>query len=308
MSIPQKIRIREVGPREGFQVLADIVPLTDKLELISALTSSGIKEIEVASFVNPKKVPQMADAEELVSALKKEPGVKYYGLYLNIAGFERAEAALKLDNQGWLSVACSDLFMQKNSNSNLSQFVTEIPAWLKAFEKSDKAFHGIMLSTAFGCSYQGDISTERVKEVVGIIQNALQLNGISRIPEICLADTMGWGTPDKVRNAIRALKKLSPETYLSLHLHDTRGCGILNAYIGLEEGIDCFDSSVGGMGGCPFAKGAAGNISTEDLVYLCSELGIDTGINLDRIAEAANLAERITGRPNAGRYARSLVS
>jgi hydroxymethylglutaryl-CoA lyase len=308
MSLPKKIYVREVGPREGFQILQKVISTADKLTLINALIDAGLGEIEVTSFVNPKRVPQMADAEELVSKLQKSNSVKYYGLYLNQTGFVRAEKTGKLDNKAWLNCAFSDQFLQNNANSSIQGMLDSVPEWLKAFDSYGKQFYGILFSTAFGCSYEGRITISKARNVMCKLKDCLSKNNVNEVHEICLADTIGWGTPLLVKEMIFLTREVFPIAKVSMHFHDTRGCGIANVYSALEEGIDCFDSSIGGLGGCPFAhvtnrQGAAGNIATEDLVYLCEEMGIETGINLSKLVIAAKLAEQITGTRLMGHYA-----
>lgn len=304
MKLPKKIRIRELGPREGFQTLSKVVPTSKKVELIDVLSESGIKEIEVASFVRPDKVPQMGDAEEVVNAIQVKQGVRYFGLYLNRDGFKRAESCIKLKNEAWINIACSESFLNKNANTNHQKLLSEIPAWLATFKEYGKSFHGLLVSTAFGCSYEGKITPEKVVSVLNMYCEKLASLGIEP-QEITLADTMGWGTPKLVKQVINAVRERYENIYLSLHLHDTRGSGLANIYAALQIGIDCFDASVGGLGGCPFAKGAAGNVATEDLVYMCEEMGIYTGIDLTKLVTAAKLAEQIVGTALPGRYYRS---
>lgn len=306
MGLPKQIHIREVGPREGFQILNSVVATDKKAQLIKLLSDSGLSEIEVTSFVSPKRVPQMADAEELVAKLPKNSKAKFTGLYLNPEGFNRAEATSKLQNSAWVNIACSETFLKKNANTSLSEIIAALPEWLSSFEQANKRFHGIMVSTAFGCSYEGRVSLEQVKSVISRFVEALDLHGVYDIKEICLADTMGWGNPVLVKNVIRLVYGLLPKAKISLHLHDTRGAGVANFYAGLEEGIECFDSSIGGLGGCPFSKGAAGNVATEDIVYLAHEMGIKTGIDLDKLVLAVKFAESIVGSKLPGRYAYSI--
>ena len=307
MALPKQIRIRELGPREGFQTLSKVVDTSQKVALIDALSDTGLREIEVASFVRPDKVPQMADAEEVVKSINLRPGVRYFGLYLNQGGFERAENCGRLNNEAWLSVACSEGFLKSNANTSHEKVISEIPNWLATFKKHKKELQGLLISTAFGSSYEGKISPDKVLSIITRYIDELSRHGA--VPkEISLADTMGWGTPELVKRVIEKVHKAYPKTYLSLHLHDTRGTGLANVYAGLEMGIDCFDTSVGGLGGCPFAHGAAGNVSTEDVVYMCEEMGVGTGVDLKKLVEVAKLAEQIVGAPLPGRYYKSAAS
>lgn len=297
----EHILIRELGPREGFQTLAKVYSTDIKLQLIEALAKTGVREIEVASFVRPDKVPQMADAEELVRQLPIVPGVKYLGLYLNHDGFRRAEATGKLSNSAWIYSAASATFLKKNNNRTFDDVLVELPSWLGVFRDSAREPHGIMISTAFGCNYEGEVAPKIVIEQLRRLVKKADEQG-SRFSEVSLADTMGWATPTKVKNLVQLVGKEFPQMTISLHLHDTRGTGIANVYAGLEAGIRIFESSVAGVGGCPFAKGAAGNVCTEDLVYLCHSEGFETGINLDHYVDAAKLAEKLLNMNLPGRY------
>jgi len=300
MTMPASIRIREVGPREGFQTISHVVPYVKKLELIDALALTGVSAIEVTSFVKPDKVPQMADAEELVGQLKKRKGVHYTGLYLNEKGFVRAEETGVLDNEAWLNIAASETFLRNNNNTTIEDVISGIPRWIKLFSQYKRTLHGLMLSTAFGCNYEGEVDHSQVLKVLSRVVSAVGEEGVS-LKEVCLADTMGWATPDKLKSLVGKVREAHSDLEVSLHLHDTRGTGIANVYAGLQEGVSCFDGSVGGMGGCPFANGAAGNVATEEIVYLCSELGIETGVDLDAYVDAAWLAEEIVGAPLPGK-------
>ncbi|NDC36874.1 MAG: hydroxymethylglutaryl-CoA lyase, partial [Proteobacteria bacterium] len=279
---PSKVYLRELGPREGFQTLPQVIPTSSKLELIRLLGQAGVPEIEVTSFVRADRVPQMADADTVVRECVKVPGVKYTALYLNYQGFERAESTARLDNDGWIYIAASETFLKRNNNVTIAETIAKIPQWLGLFKRFNKPLHGVMISTAFGCNYEGPISQERVLDILEQVQYQLNTVG-SRPIEISLADTMGWGTPVRVRHLINAVREKFPGSEVSLHLHDTRGSGMANVYAGLEEGIRIIDCSIAGMGGCPFAKGAAGNVPTEDVAFLCQELGIETGVSLDQL-------------------------
>jgi hydroxymethylglutaryl-CoA lyase len=294
MKLPKKIRIREVGPREGFQIIPKIFKTEEKARLIELLADSGLKEIEIASFVRPDKVPQMADAEILSRLVKKKNGVKYTALYLNPEGFRRAEQTGNLDNEAWINAACSDTFLAKNSNTSLDKIIDSLPQWISTFSDVKKPLHGLMLSTAFGCSYEGEISEDKVIRVISKITTALSKEGVV-IKELCLADTVGLANPLSVEKAILAVSNTFPSLYISIHLHNTRGLGIANALTALQLGIDCFDSSIGGVGGCPFTKGASGNIATEELVYLCTQLKIESGVNLEKLKIAATYISSTLG-------------
>ena len=300
MALPKRVKIREVGPREGFQTLEKVVSTADKLKLIEALSKTGVKEIEATSFVRPDLVPQMADAEDLVKKLKSD-SIRYTALYLNIKGFEKAEQFSSINNDAWIQIAASETFLKKNNNIGIADLISKLPDWFAAFSKAKKSLHGLMLSTAFGCNYEGPIKLEKVIKVLdSVVENSKKNN--QQLKEVCLADTMGWATPPAVKDLVNATGEKFPELDISLHFHDTRGTGIANVYAGLEAGVSVFDCSVGGLGGCPFAKGAAGNVATEDVLYLCEELGLETGISLEAYVKAAKLAEDIIGKELPGKY------
>lgn len=289
---PRKVHIREVGPREGFQSFQTVVPTSAKLDLVDRLSKSGLHEIEVTSFVRPDRVPQLADAEALVQGLQVRPGVHYTALYLNPTGFKRSVAASALLTRGWLYTSASATFLKANSNTTIEESITKIPEWCSLFRENSVVPYGLMVSNAFGCAYEGPVAAQSVKNLVIRYKDALEQMGQS-LQEVCLADTVGMATPISIEASVSALRPLGIE--LSLHLHDTRGLGLVNAYTGLRLGISTFESSVGGVGGCPFTPGAAGNIATEDLVYLCHSLGVETGVDVAVVAQAAHLCSSIMG-------------
>ncbi len=295
---PNRIEIREVGPREGFQSFHAVIPTATKLTLIEALAQSGIKEIEVTSFVRPDKVPQLADAEALVAALPTHPHISYTALYLNQHGFKRGEAAPTIRNRAWLYTSPSNTFLKANSNTTIEESIARIPEWCALFKDYGKDVHGLMVSNAFGCAYEGAIAADTVVDLV--TRYHIELARCNQnLREVCLADTVGMGNPELLEHTITKLASL--KIPISLHLHDTRGLGLVNAYAGLRNGVAIFESSVGGIGGCPFTPGASGNIATEDLVYMCNTLGIETGVDLAALAKAAHLAESIMACPLPGR-------
>ena len=298
MELPRQVFIREVGPREGFQFEKKVYPTTDKVELIKALAQTGLREIEVTSFVRADRVPQMADAEELVAQLPVYPGVKYSAVYLNLKGFERALATGKLDLRIYASVPASEPFAQRNLNRSIDGAFQDVEDRMQKFRALGCETVELGVSAAFGCNYQGDVPLEAVLNTLDRLYRLATDYGL-RIDCIRLADTMGWANPRQMIITIDAVRERWPDIPLGLHLHDTRGLGLATAYAALTRGVTMFDASIAGLGGCPFAghKGAAGNIATEDFVFLCHELGIETGIDLDRLIECAKLAERIIGRP-----------
>ena len=299
--LPKSVVLNEEGPREGFQIEPGTIPTARKIELIDALSETGIKHMQVTSFVNPKRVPGMADAEAVVKGFTPKPGVTYTGLWLNEKGLERARATGKLTLEGKISIYASDKFSRRNNNRSTEQ----------EFEYSRRVLdsyleHGIpvergSVSAAFGCNYGGDIPVATIMDILRRIFEMADEAGV-HLKELSFADTMAWATPLHIKRLMGAVREKYPDQRLSLHLHDTRGMGVANAYAGLEMGVDMFDSCVAGLGGCPFAghKGAAGNVCTEDLVFMCEEMGIDTGIDLDKLIECAQLAEEIVGHPTPG--------
>jgi hydroxymethylglutaryl-CoA lyase len=302
-NIPRRVLIREVGPREGFQNIPTVVPTDRKLELITLLADAGLTQIEVTSFVRPDKVPQLADAEDLVRHLPERRNTSWKALYLNQKGFERAEATGKLSNEGWLYTSPSETFLRENTNSSPDKGINDIPGWCSLFRSYGKSVYGLMVSNAFGCNYEGPISPERVTTVVSRYLEVLKKYGESP-GEICLADTVGLANPHSLEQCVTAVQKLGVP--VSLHLHDTRGLGLLNVYVGLQMGIATFESSVGGVGGCPFTPGASGNVATEDVLYLCESLGVETGVDIGRVCQAARLLESIVGQLLPGKIYKTL--
>ncbi|HEY8449380.1 MAG TPA: hydroxymethylglutaryl-CoA lyase [Bacillota bacterium] len=304
MALPKRVRIYEVGPREGFQFEKGPISTDDKVALVDALSETGLGSIEVTSFVSPKWVPQMADAEEVLARIRRKPGVEYRALFLNLKGLERAlKANVTID--GEIILAASDKFLRTNNNRSIDDALAAIPEWIAAYERAGIPVNQLDLMTTFGCNYEGHISLERVLDVLGRAAAILEQHG-HKVERIKLADTMGWANPAQVKRTIYALRERWPDARLCLHLHDTRGTGLANAFAALEEGVTEFESAVGGLGGCPFAsmKGAAGNIATEDFAFMCEEMGVETGIDLEAIAEAARLAERIVGHDLPGKLAK----
>ena len=301
--LPKTVRIKEVGPREGFQFEKGAISLADKIALVDALSSTGLRTIEFTSFVSPKWVPQMADAEQMVAGIRRVPGVAYEAIWLNEAGLERA-ARLRdvLALRPMFSVAGSDTFMRKNTNRGIDERIDELPGWAGRYQKLGLDWIDAGVMAAFGCNYEGDVEPKRVVSVLQRVEEKANACG-SRLGAIGLADTMGWANPLRIKRLVGTVREHWPSVPVKLHLHDTRALAIANVVAALEMGVDCFDSAVAGMGGCPFAahKGAAGNVTTEDVVFLCQEMGIETGIDLDAMIAAGQLAERVVGHPLPGK-------
>ena len=289
---PTEITIREVGPREGLQTQKEPIKVVELLSLVSLLSTTGVQEIEVASLIKNGRVPAMGIADEVLAGLTRDAKVRFTALYLNDKGYLRGQQIPAIKNGGWLSTAASDTFLLKNANTNFAETLKRIPISVALYKKEGTPLEGIMFSTAFGCAYEGAVSPRAVAEKIQEIKNALSQVD-ETLPRVFLADTAGLGSPKSVKDVIDAVKRAVPEISLALHLHDTRGLGIANAYAGLEMGISFFDASVGGVGGCPFVRGAAGNIATEELIYLSDSLGIKSGISLDRYLDAAQFAQTL---------------
>jgi hydroxymethylglutaryl-CoA lyase len=297
--------LHEEGPREGFQIEAGPIASADKVRLIEALAETGLEEVQCVSFVNPERVPGMADAELVARSIRKREGVRYSGLWLNLRGMQRAMRT-QLDIEGTIGTSASEAFSVRNNGKGL--------AALREAQRETLAFcvdHGIavtrgIVTTAFGCNLEGAIAPATVVERVAQMLDTMAEFGL-RLPILRLADTVGWAQPNAIAAVVGAVRERWPELRLGLHLHDTRGTAMANALMGLQMGIDTFDSACAGLGGCPFAghTGAAGNICTEDLAFMCEEMGIETGVDLEALIGCAQLAEDIVGHPLPGKLMRA---
>jgi len=298
---PKSVRINEEGPREGFQIEKGPIATARKIELIDALSRTGVPQIQVCSFVNPKNVPGMADAEEVANGFERREGIRYTALWLNQKGLERALAVGRLDVQGSIALTASPTFLRRNQNRTMEENIAaqlEIVKMYKAFRVPVE--RGSIMA-AFGSNFDGDTRPTEILRLAQVILDIARTHDCA-IKVLNLADTMAWATPLSVQRMVGAVRELHPELRIALHLHDTRGMGVANAYAGLQMGVDIFDASVAGLGGCPFAahSGAAGNVCTEDLVFMCEEMGIATGIDLEAMIDVARLAEDIVGHPLPG--------
>lgn len=306
--LPRSVEFHEEGPREGFQMEKQTFPLAERAALINALSAAGLKQIQVASFVSPRAVPQMADTPELFAAITKRPGTRYTALWLNDNGFERARACDQVDLDGKLMFYTTEPFSQRNNNCSVAEMRERQLGWLDRYIALGIPVEKAYVITAFGCNLGGAVPLSVVTDHIRWLVDACADRGVS-LPAVYLADTMGWAHPEEIKRRIGAVREIVPDARIGLHLHDTRGVGGANVYAALQMGVRLFDSSVAGLGGCPFAGhqqgGAAGNICTEDMVFMCQELGIETGIDLERLIEAARLAERIIGRALSGRVMHS---
>jgi hydroxymethylglutaryl-CoA lyase len=276
------ISIREVGPRDGLQNEAP-VPAAAKVELLDALSGSGVGRIEAVSFVSPKAIPQMADADEVWAAATKAPGVRYSALVPNSKGAQRALAAGFTEIE--VVVSASDAHNRANLNRSTEESLEDITGLIQAGHDGGAKVE-VIVATSFGCPYAGDVDPGRVAEIVDRVVR----DGADRV---AFGDTTGMATPSRVISLLRAVDRKVP---LLLHFHDTRGTGLANILTALELGVTEFDASVGGLGGCPYAPGASGNVATEEVVHMLHDMGMDTGIDLDALIDAAALAERIVGR------------
>lgn len=295
--LPKKVDVHEEGPREGFQIEPGPIPTSDKIRLIEALAETGIHHIQVCSFVNPKLVPGWADAEDVVAGFDTRPGVDYTALWFNARGLERAQAfANKLTLYGSISLTASEGFTRKNLNRTHEENLAAMRKQTALHLEKGVPVKRIGVMAAFGCNYMGDVSTGQVLKTVedGF---AIAREHDVEIEIISLADTMGWAIPPRIEKVLGEVRARWPGHRIGLHLHDTRGMAVANAHAAMKMGVSQFDSTVGGLGGCPFAgqKDAAGNICTEELVLLCQEMGIETGIDLDHLIEVGRMAEKIVG-------------
>lgn len=288
--LPARVTIVEVGLRDGLQAEKVIVPTETKLALARGLIAAGIRHLELTSFVSPRAVPQLADAEALLARLGRPDGVEITALVPNAKGAERA---LRAGVDGMVVfLSASESHNRKNLNRSIAESLADVAEVARLGAAANVPVHAA-LSVVFGCPFEGEVPTEKVVALA----RELFARGIRRLS---LGDTTGMATPALVRARVEALRAALPELELVLHFHNTRGIGLVNAWVGLELGITRFESSIGGLGGCPFAPGATGNICTEDLVYLLQESGIETGIDLERLIAVAQEAERAIGRPLPG--------
>ena len=299
--LPRKIQINEEGPREGFQFEKGPIATARKIALIDSLSETGLNQIQVASFVNPRTVPGMADADDVVRGFARQPGIRYTALWLNEKGLQRALASGRLDVKGSLSLTASEVFLKRNQNRSMAEDVAAERSIAKMYRDHSVPVERTSIRAAFGCNYEGDVASAQVVALIGQLIAIAQDHGFT-IRLVSLADTMAWATPAAIKRLVGAVRETYPELAIGLHLHDTRGMGIANAYAGLEMGVSIFDSSVAGLGGCPFAghRGAAGNVCTEDLVFMCDEMGIETGVDLQKLIASAVLAEEVVGHPLPG--------
>ncbi len=292
------VRIVEVGPRDGLQNEPVFVPTEAKVRFIDLLSAAGLTIIETTSFVSPKAIPALADADTVYPAITKRPGTRYPVLVPNVRGLERALAAGVTEIA--LFTAASETFTRRNINMTIDESLTAFTAVIERAQPAGLTVRGYV-STAFGCPYEGHVPPEKV---VDVTRRLLALG----VAEVSIGDTIGVATPNQITGMIELLKTVAPLDTLALHLHDTRGTALANAYAGLEAGVICFDSAAGGLGGCPYAPGASGNLATEDLLYMLHGLGIDTGVDLAKVTAASRYLAGVLGHALPGRYLAAVAS
>jgi len=296
MALPAKVRIVEMGPRDGLQNEKAEVPTAVKLELIDRLGEAGLKAIEATAFVSPKWIPQMADHTEVLEGIRRKPGVSYPVLTPNLKGFEAAKAAGATEVA--VFGAASEAFSRKNINCSIAESLERFrPVLARALEEKIKVRGYI--SCVVACPYEGAIAPQKVADVAGALHDM-------GCYEISLGDTIGAGTPGKTQAMIEACAKRVPTAKLAGHYHDTYGQALANIYASMELGVASFDASVSGLGGCPYAKGATGNVATEDVVYMLHGLGIETGIDLDKLVETGAWISGVLKRESSSRAGRAI--
>lgn len=295
MSLPSHVRLVEVGPRDGLQNEAQPISVADKVRLVDALSAAGLRYIEVGSFVSPKWVPQMAGSAEVFAQIQRKPGVTYGALAPNLRGFEDALAAGVKEVA--VFAAASEAFSQRNINCSISESLERFAPIMAAARQHGVSVRGYV-SCVLGCPYEGDIAPEQVAAV------ARELYAMGCY-EVSLGDTIGTGTAGATRRLFEVVAAQVPRDKLAGHFHDTYGQAIANIYASLLEGITVFDSSIAGLGGCPYAKGASGNVATEDVLYLLDGLGIETGIDLEALIDAGQQISSVLGRPTGSRVAKA---
>lgn len=295
MSFPRRVQIVDVSPRDGLQNEKEIVPVQIKIELINRLADAGVPVIEAASFVSPKWVPQLADGAEVLQGMKQHENVRYPVLVPNLKGFENALAAGAKEISVFTTP--SELFSQKNTNCSVEDSIKRVSEVIAA-AKAQKIRVRAYLSCVLGCPYEGNMPAKKVAALAKIMHEC-------GADEISLGDTIGVGTPFKTKEMLQAVSAHIPLNQLAVHFHDTYGQALANIYAALESGIGIVDASVAGIGGCPYAKGATGNVATEDVVYMLNGMGIETGINLGQLVEVGRWISLKLGHPTQSRVNRA---
>ncbi|MDO5666625.1 MAG: hydroxymethylglutaryl-CoA lyase [Alcaligenaceae bacterium] len=298
MDYPKKVTIVEVGPRDGLQNEKEFVPTASKIELVNRLVDAGAPKIEAASFVSPKWVPQMADAAEVMQGIERKDGVVYAALTPNVRGLEGA-----LENGAGEVVifgAASEAFSQKNINCSIAESIERFVEVARLAKQAGVLLRA-SISTSFGCPYQGDVAIDSVLDVVKRMQDL-------GCDEIDIADTIGVGTAAQVYEVMSRVTEIVPKEKIAGHFHDTYGQALANIVASLQTGVSIYHSSVAGLGGCPYAKGATGNVATEDVLYMLHGMGIETGMDLDKTVQIGQWISDQIGRQNASRVGRALIA
>jgi hydroxymethylglutaryl-CoA lyase len=302
MKLPSHVKLVDVGPRDGLQNEKAPVPAAIKIELVQRLQDAGLREIEVTSYVSPKWVPQMADNAEVMAGIVRQPGVRYSVLTPNMQGLEAALAAPKhlWPDEIVVFAAASEAFSQRNINCSIAESMTRFAPVVAAARAAGIHVRGAMSCTV-GCPYEGEIAPDRVAYLAGLMKEI-------GVQHVGVADTIGVGTPRKVQRAIEATLQHYDIADVSGHFHDTYGQALANTLAALELGVWQFDASVAGLGGCPYAKGATGNVATEDVVYMLHGMGIETGIDLNKLVDAGKFVSDFLGRPPSSRAATAILN
>jgi hydroxymethylglutaryl-CoA lyase len=297
-NLPKSVKIVEVGPRDGLQNEKDLVPLEVKVDLVNRLSKAGFQNIEAAAFVSPKWTPQMANSEELMDRINRKPNTVYSALTPNMQGYERAVKSRA--SEIVIFTAATQAFAQKNINCSIEESIQRYIPVAKAAKRDGLKLRG-SISCALGCPYQGPVSSQ---EVVTVVKQMIDLG----CDEIDIADTIGVGTASQVQEVFEDIFSFAQPTMFSGHFHDTYGQSLANIFAALQTGVAIFHSSVAGLGGCPYAKGATGNVATEDVLYLLEGLGIHTGINLEDVVDIGDFISTAIGKPNGSRVGRALLA
>jgi hydroxymethylglutaryl-CoA lyase len=298
MTLPAHVRIVEVGPRDGLQNEKAEVPTAVKLELIERLADAGLQAVEATAFVSPKWIPQMADHTEVLERIRRKPGVAYPVLTPNLKGFEAARAAGATEVA--IFGAASESFSRKNINCSIAESLERFRPVADAARAAGVKLRGYV-SCVLGCPYEGEVAPEKVAEVAGALADM-------GCYEVSLGDTIGVGTPGKTQAMLEAVARRVPMERLAGHYHDTYGQALANIYASLELGVATFDASVAGLGGCPYAAGASGNVATEDVVYMLKGLGIETGIDLERLVDIGQWISGVLGREPSSKAGKALAA
>lgn len=294
-TLPSTVTVVEVGPRDGLQNESAQIPTADKIAFIDRLSASGLRQIEVSAFVSPRWIPQLADASEVFQRIQRRPGTRYSALVPNMAGLERAIAADVTDVA--IFAAASETFSRKNTNRSIEESFDTYREVTTAAIAAGLRVRGY-LSTAFGCPFEGAVSVDRVLELTA---RMLALG----VYEVAVSDTIGIAHPGQVRSLLEHMLLTTPASRIALHFHDTHGMALANVLAALDFGIATFDGSAGGLGGCPYAPGASGNLATEDLLYMLQGLGIDTGVRVDAVSNAAQALTSALGHTLPSHYSQA---